>query len=86
VLGKLPVGVGVVDADRVIGDIELPDGIAALTERLAFGRSPARERFREPRQHNRAFAAMIRQLVHTAVRAREVEPRRFVADLELHAA
>jgi hypothetical protein len=86
VLGKLPVGLGVVDADRVVGDVELPEGIAALTERLAFGRSPAGERFREPGQHNRAFAAVIRQLVRAAVRPGEVEPWRVIANLELHAA
>ena len=76
VLGKLLVGLGVVYADGVVGDVELSDGIAALTERLAFGRSPAGEGFREPREHDGALALVIGELMGLAVGARQVEAGR----------
>ena len=48
-LGELLVRLGIVDAGGEIDDVgEGPDVVAALTERLAFGRSTTGERFREP--------------------------------------
>lgn len=59
VLSEFLVGLRVVDADREVGDVVLPDGSAALTERLAFGRSSAGEGFWEPREHDGALAFVI---------------------------
>ena len=67
VLGKSLVGLGIVYADGEVGDVELLDQIAALTERLAFGGSTAGEGFREPGQHDRALAFVVGQAVHLAV-------------------
>jgi hypothetical protein len=82
-LGKLLVRFRVVDADGEIGDVELPDGIAALTERLAFGRSPAGEGFREPRQHDSVLALVVGESVHLAIGALQIEGRRGIADVQL---
>ena len=49
-----------VDTDREICDVERPDLIAALTERLALGGSTAGEGFCKPRQHDRLLAPIVR--------------------------
>ena len=59
VRSKLLVLFGRVDARREIGNIELPDRFAALTERLAFGRSATGEGFGEPGEHDGAFALVV---------------------------
>ena len=59
VFGKLLVFFRRVDTRREVRDVELPDGFAALTERLAFGRSTAGEGFREPGEHDGAFALEV---------------------------
>jgi hypothetical protein len=86
VLGELLVGVGVVDADRVVRDIELTDRIAALTERLAFGGSPAGEGFREPGKDDGPFAAVVGKLMSPAVGAGKIEAGGFVPHLQFDAA
>jgi hypothetical protein len=53
----------VVDADGVVGDVELPEGGAALTERLAFRCSSAGERFGEPGQHDGVLAFVVGELM-----------------------
>jgi hypothetical protein len=83
VLGELLVRFRIVDADRVVRDVELADGIAALTERLAFGRSPAGERFREPGEDDGTLALVIGELMGAAIRARQIERRCQIARLQL---
>jgi hypothetical protein len=83
VLGELLVRFRVVNADGVVGDVELPEGIAALTERLAFGGSPTGEGLGEPGQHDGALAFVVGEFVRLAVRSLKVEWRRNVADLQL---
>jgi hypothetical protein len=51
-LRESPVVFRLVNADHEIGDIELTDLLAALTERSAFGRSAAGEGFGEPGKDN----------------------------------
>ena len=80
---ELLVRLRVVNADRVVGDVELSNGLAALTERLAFGRSPAGEGFREPCEHDGALAFVIGELVGAAVGPRQIECRGFVAHFQL---
>lgn len=52
-----------------VGNLEFPQGIAALTERLAFLRSATGKRFRVPRDHDDLLAGKIRQLVRLSVAA-----------------
>src|SRR5688500_7493989 len=78
---KARVRLEIVRARHEPGDIELPDRVAARTERLALGRSPAGERLREPRQHNRA-AAEVAQPPRVAVRSLHLELGRGVAGFE----
>ena len=53
-LGELLVRLGIVDAGGEVDDVgEGPDGVAALTERLALGRSATGERFGEPGDDDR---------------------------------
>jgi hypothetical protein len=59
VLSELLVLLRGVDTDREVRDVELPDRFAALTERLALGRSAAGEGFREPGQHDGAFTLVV---------------------------
>ena len=66
-LGEFLVGLGVVDADRVVGDVELTNGIAALTERLALGGSTTGECFREPGEHHGTLALVIGELMGFAI-------------------
>ena len=63
VFRELLVGLGVVNADGVVGDVELPDGFAALTERFAFGCSPASEGFGKPGEHDGALVFVIGELM-----------------------
>jgi hypothetical protein len=74
------IGFRCIDADREMRDVEFSDRIAALTERLALGRSPTGEGFGEPRQHDGLLALVIGQAVGTAVRAGECKGRRRVAN------
>jgi hypothetical protein len=82
-LGEFLVRLGVVETDGVIGDVELPDGFAALTERLAFSGSATREGFREPGEDDRALALVVGKLMRLAVRPLQVERRGHVAHLQL---
>ena len=82
VLGELPVLFRVIDAGREVSDVELPDGLAALTERLAFGRSTASERFRKPGEHDGALALEVGKSIGLAVRPWKVEGRSRIADLQ----
>ena len=68
-LSEFLVRLGVVEARGVIGDVELPDGLAALTERLAFGSSPAGKGFGEPGEHDGPLALMVRKLMRLAIRS-----------------
>jgi hypothetical protein len=82
VLGELLVRLGIVDAGGEINDVgEGPDVVAALTERLALGRSTTSERFREPGEDNR-LALIVGETVRLAVGARKHERRRDVAGFE----
>ena len=66
-LGEPRVVLEVVDADHVIGDVEFPKQLAALTERIAFGRSTTGKRFWKPRKHDRLLALGFRQRVSLAI-------------------
>jgi len=71
VLGELLVRLGIVDAGGEIDDVgEGPDVVAALTERLALGRSTTGERFREPGQDD-GLAFQRGETVRLPVRTRE---------------
>jgi len=80
--GEFPVGLGIVDAGGVQGDLETLDLIAALTERLAFLGSAPCEGFREPGDDDRPFAEVVRQAVHRPIRAGESEVGRRISDGE----
>jgi hypothetical protein len=82
-LGELLVRLGVVDAGGEVVDVELPDVVAALTERLALGRSTAGKGFREPGEDHR-LAAELRELPRLAVRADEREVGSCISHLQLH--
>ena len=69
-LGELRVGLEIVDADREIRGVELPQRRAALTERLALGRSTTGERFREPGQDD-GLAFQRGETVRLPVRTRK---------------
>ncbi len=81
-LGELLVRLGIVDAGGEIDDVgEGPDVGAALTERLALGRSTTGERFREPGDDDR-LALVVGQTMRLAVGSLEREGRRDVAGFE----
>jgi hypothetical protein len=67
--GEFLVGLRVIDADGEVGDVELADRFAALTERLALGRSSAGEGLREPCEHDGALARVVGESMRLAVRA-----------------
>ena len=69
---ELGVGGDVVDTRHEISDIERANGGAALTERLALGRSAAGEGLREPGQDHPA-SAVVGEAMHSAVGAGERE-------------
>ena len=77
--GKLRVGLRPIDARGKIPDAKLPQRLAALTERLAFGGSTARKRFREPRDDDRFVSGVVLQPINTAVGAGQREIGRGVA-------
>ena len=58
-----------VHAGGEISHVKLANVLAALTERLALGRSAAGERFGKPRDHDGLFALEVRQLVSFAIAA-----------------
>jgi hypothetical protein len=82
-LRELLVGLLVVKADCVVGDVELPDAFAALTERLAFGGSSTGEGFGKPGQHDGALAFVVGELVQLAVRSLQTEWGRGIAHVQL---
>ena len=61
ICANLRVVLGVVDAGREVGHVVRPDQVAALTERLALGRSATGERLGEPGQHHRLLAREVGQ-------------------------
>lgn len=73
VFGEFLVGLRVIDADGEVGGVELPNRSAALPERLAFGRSPAGERFREPREDDGALALVVAEPMDVPIGAWQVE-------------
>jgi hypothetical protein len=81
-LGELLVRLGIVDAGGEIDDVgEGPDVVAALTERLALGRSTTGERLREPGDDD-CLALVVGQTMRLAVGSLEREGRRDVAGFE----
>ena len=81
-LGELLVRLGIVDAGGEVDDVgEGPDVFAALTERLALGRSATGERFGEPGDDDR-LALVVGQTMRLAVGSLEREGRRDVAGFE----
>jgi len=62
-----------VDAGCEELDVEGPNGIAALTERLAFGRSRTAVGFAEPRQHDRLLSLVVLEAVGAAIGALQRE-------------
>jgi hypothetical protein len=82
VLGELLVRLGIVDAGGEVDDVgEGPDVVAALTERLALGRSATSERFGEPGDDDR-LSLVVGETMRLAVGSLERERRRDVAGLE----
>ena len=72
-----------VTARGEIGNVELLEFLAALTERQTFLRSAAGKGFGEPGDQDCPFAFVVRQFVRLAVAALQFEGRRLVADLEI---
>ena len=66
---KLGVGVRLIDARRIVLDVEPPQRVAARPERPAFGRSPSCKCFREPRQYDGRSADKVSKLVRAAIGA-----------------
>ena len=66
-LRELLVGFRGVDADGEIRNVKGANELAALTERLAFRRSPAGERFGKPREHDGALAFVVGQAIGCSV-------------------
>jgi len=77
------VRLGRVDADREVRDVEGADGIAALTERLAFRRSATGERFGEPGKDHRLLAFVVGEPVPLAVGPHQGEGRSRIANFEV---
>ena len=67
---------------RKIGHVKFADFRAALTERLAFGRSATGEGFGEPRQDDRLLSFVIGELVRFAVAPWQFEVRRGIAGFQ----
>lgn len=65
--GKLGVHLVRVTTGGEVGNIELSQSIAALTERLTLGRSATGKRLRIPSDHDNLFAFEIGQLMRRAV-------------------
>jgi hypothetical protein len=82
VLRELPVLFRGIDAGREVSDVELPEGLAALTERLAFGRSTTSERFWKPGKHDGALAREVGKSIGLTVGPWKIEERGRIADLQ----
>ncbi len=80
--GEAGVVLVLVTACRKVGDVELLQGLAALTERLALGRSAPGERFGKPRNHHHLLIFEILQAVRLAIAPFECEVGRRVANLQ----
>jgi len=65
-----------------ISHIELADFCAALTERLALGRSATGKDFGKPGEHDGSLPFEVRKLVRLAVAAGEIEVRGVVAHFQ----
>ena len=70
-LGEFLISFRGIDTGGEMGDVELADVLAALTERLALGRSTAGKSLRKPRQHDRLFALEVGEFMRLAVAADE---------------
>ena len=75
-LGELLVLLGAVGADPEVGHVEVPDLVAALTERLALPRSATGESLGEPGQDDRLLVLVVRERVGLAVGSDQRERRR----------
>ena len=79
---KLFVGLGRIAACSKVIDGKSPNRVAALTERLAFARSPTGESFWKPCKDD-SLALQIREPVRLSVGTLELEVRRRVANVQL---
>ena len=70
-LGVLLIGVRRFNAGGEVGDVKFANILAALTERLAFGRSTTGKRLGKPRQHHGLLSFKIGDLIRLAVAANE---------------
>lgn len=82
-LGKFRIGLEVVAARCEVGDIEFPDLIATLTERLAFGRSASGEGFRIPGHDHGLLALEVGERIGLAIASFQGEIRSVVANREV---
>ena len=83
--GEFCVGLRIVATRRKVGDVELADFLAALTERLTFGRSTTGESLRKPSNHNGPLVFEIRKPIGFAVAPLQSKVRRVVTGSEVSA-
>ena len=79
---KLLVFIEGIDAHGKKRYVECANLVAALTERLALRRSTSAERSREPGEHDRLLATVLRQPVSPAVGNPQLEIRSDIAGLQ----
>ena len=84
-LSELAVGASRIYAHAEALCFEAPEHAVARTERFALARSPGRESFGEPRQHNDVRAVEITQTVPTAIGSGQPEVRRDIARFQFDA-
>jgi hypothetical protein len=82
-LRERPVGFWRVYADCKIRDVEGLDFVAALTERLAGGRSSSGKGLCEPGENHGLLAFKVGQAIGPAVRTRQIEWRCRIARLDV---
>jgi hypothetical protein len=81
-LGESAVLLGPIDAGGDVGDLEFPDLVSALPERLAFGGSSSRECPGEPGKNDGALTLELGQAMDSSVRAGKREARSRVSDIQ----
>ena len=72
-LGESSVDLGCVAARGEVGNVELANRFAVLTERLTLGRSASGKRFREPRDDDRFLSFEVRKFVSVSITTGEFE-------------